>query len=135
MTTVGVFVIVAAVAVFVAFVLAPLDSPVRTIGYAAIVVAVLAMLGALRFAFRPPVLLRLDDDGYRSRTRSSGGLFTGRWLDVEDVTVDDDVLCLTITDGSIQRLPLGFVGNSRMRLLRDVHDRLNAANGYRRFGV
>jgi hypothetical protein len=134
LTTVGVFLVIAAVAVFLAFLLAPLEGPVRTIGYAAIVVAVLALLGALRFALRPPPLLRLDDDGYRSRTRSTGGLFSGRWLDVEDVTADDDVLRLTTTAGTEQRFPLSFVGGQRMRLLRDFHDRLNAAHGYRRFG-
>jgi hypothetical protein len=135
LVTVGVCLVVAAVAVFLAFLLAPLDNAVRWIGYLAIVVAVTALVGALRFALRPPVLLRLDDDGYRSRTRSSGGLFSGRWLDVEDVMVVDDVLCLTTTGGLVHRLPLGFVGRERMRLLRDMHDRLNAANGYRRFEV
>ena len=135
LATVGVCLVIAAVAVFLAFVLTPLDVAVRWIGYLAIVVAVTALLGALRFAVRPPVVLRLDDDGYRSRTRSPGGLFSGRWLDVEDVIVDDGVLCLTTTNGMVQRLPLGFVGRDRMRLLRDVHDRLNTANGYRRFEV
>ena len=95
LVTVGVSLVVAAVAVFAAFLLAPLDSGARWIGYVAIGVTVLALVMALRFAVRPPVLVRLDADGYRSRTRSAGGLFTGRWLDVEDVTVTDDVLQLT----------------------------------------
>jgi hypothetical protein len=133
LVTVGVSVVVAAVAVFVAFLLAPLDSGARWIGYVAIGITVLALVMALRFAVRPPVLLRLDADGYRSRARSDAGLFTGRWLDVEDVTVTDDLLQLTLSSGSEQRLPLGFLGRDRMRLLRDIHDRLNTANGYRRF--
>jgi len=133
LVTVGVSLMVAAVAVFVAFLLAPLDGAVRWIGYGAIVVAALALVSALRFALRPPVLLRLDADGYRSRTRSAGGIFTGRWLDVEDVTVSDDVLRLAMTDGAEQRLPLDFIRRERMRLLKDVHDRLNTAHGYRRF--
>jgi hypothetical protein len=133
LVTVGVSLVVAAVSVFAAFLLAPLDSAARWIGYAAIVVTVLALVMALRFAIRPPVLVRLDADGYRSRTRSAGGLFTGRWLDVEDVTVTDDVLQLSLSSGGEQRLPLGFLGRDRMRLLRDIHDRLNTANGYRRF--
>lgn len=133
LVTVGVSLVVAAVAVFAAFLLAPLESGARWIGYAAIVVTVLALVVALKFAVRPPVLVRLDADGYRSRTRSAGGIFTGRWLDVEDVTVTDDVLQLTLLNGSVQRLPLGFLGRDRMRLLRDIHERLNTANGYRRF--
>jgi hypothetical protein len=80
------------------------------------------------------VVLRLDADGYYSRTRSADGAFTGRWLDVEDVTVADDVLVFSIAGGGEQHLPLGFVGADKMWLLRDVHDRLNTANGYRRFG-
>jgi hypothetical protein len=134
LVTVGVSLVVAAVAVFVAFLLAPLESAARWVGYASIVVVVLALVLALRFALRPPVLLRLDAEGYRSRTRSAGGLFSGRWLDVDDVVVADDVLVFTLTGGGEQRLPLGFVGPDRVRLLRDIHDRLNTANGYRRFG-
>jgi hypothetical protein len=133
LVTVGVSMIVAAVAVFVAFLLAPLDSAARWVGYAAIVVAVLSLLVALRFAIRPPVLLRLDAEGYRSHTRSSGGMFSGRWLDVEDVVVADDLLVFSLAGGGEQRLPLGFVGPDHIRLLRDIHDRLNAAHGYRRF--
>jgi hypothetical protein len=133
LVTVGISLVAAAVAVFVAFLLAPLDSPLRWIGYVAIVVAVLAALMALRFAIRPPVVLRLDEQEYHSRTRSAGGLFAGRWLDVEDVTVVDDVLVFSITGGREQRMPLEFFGPDRMRLLRDIHDRLNAAHGYRRF--
>lgn len=133
LVTVGVCLVVAAAAVFVAFLLAPRDDAVRWIGYVAIVVLVLALLGALRFAIRPPVLLRLDAEGYRSRTRTPGGLFAGRWVDVEGVTVSDDVLRLALTSGAEQQLPLGFVGRDRLRLLRDMHERLNAANGYRRF--
>jgi hypothetical protein len=135
LTSVGMCLVVAAVAVFAAFLLAPLETGVRWIGYAAIAVVVLALVLALRLALRPPVVLRLDADGYSSRTRSDGGLFSGRWLDVEDVTVTDDVLVFALVDGGAQRLPLGFVGADRPRLLRDIHDRLNAAHGYRRFGV
>ena len=125
----------AAVAVFLAFMLAPLDNAARWIGYVAIVVAALAVVMTLRFAIRPPVVLRLDDEEYYSRTRTVGGLFSGRWLDVEDVTVSDDVLVFSLAGSGEQRMPLGFFGRERMRLLRDVHDHLNAANGYRRFDV
>ena len=132
LTSVGVCMVVAAVAVFIAFQLAPLASAARWIGYVAIVVTVLALLMALRL-IRPPVILRLDDEGYHSRTRSEGGLFTGRWLDVDDVTVTDEVLVFSLVSGGEQQMPLAFFGPDRMRLLRDIHDRLNTANGYRRF--
>ena len=133
LATVGISLVVAAVAVFLAFMLAPLDSAVRWIGYVAIVVAVVAMTTTLRFSLRPPVILRLDDEEYYSRTRTTGGLFSGRWLDVEDVTVADDVLVFRLVGGGEQRMPLGFFGRDKMRLLHDIHERLNTANGYRRF--
>ena len=132
---VGGSLIVAAVAVLPAFLLTPFDNEWHWVGVAAILVALAALVVALRLAVRPPVVLRLDADGYYSRTRSAGGLFTGRWLDVEDVTVADGVLVFSLAGGAEQRLPLGFVGADRMRLLRDVHDRLNTAHGYRRFEV
>ena len=132
---VGASLIVAAVAALPAFLLTPLDTTWQWVGIAAILIAVAAVVVALRLVVRPPVVLRLDDDGYYSRTRSAGGLFTGRWLDVEDVTVADGVLVFSVAGGDERRLPLGFVGVDRMRLLRDIHDRLNTANGYRRFGV
>jgi hypothetical protein len=134
LATVGISLVVAAVAVFLAFILAPLENAARWIGYAAIVVAVLASITALRHAIRPPVVLRLDAEEYYSRTRTTGGLFSGRWLDVEDVTVADDVLVFSMTGGGEQQMPLGFFGRDKMRLLRDIHQRLNTANGYRRFG-
>ncbi len=135
LVTVGVSLVAAAVAVFVAFLLAPLDGAARWIGYASIVVVVLALSLALRFAVRPPVLLRLDAEGYRSRTRSPGWVFAGRWLDIDDVVVEDDVLVFRLSGGSEQMLPLHLFGAARLRLLHEIHDRLNAANGYRRFGV
>jgi hypothetical protein len=97
------------------------------------VVAVIASITALRFSIRPPVILRLDEEAYFSRSRTTGGLFSGRWLDVEDVTVADDVLVFRLVGGGEQRMPLAFFGRDKMRLLHDIHERLNTANGYRRF--
>ena len=130
--TVGICLVVAALTTFLAFVLMPLESSVRYVGYAAGVVAAFAIVLASQYAFRPPVVLRLDDDGYRSRTRAANGLFTGRWLDVEDVTVADDVLVFRLVGGGEQRMPLGFFGREKVRLLQDIHERLNTANGYRK---
>ena len=137
MMSVGICLVVAAVGVFLAFMLMPLDSAVRWIGYAAGGIAAFAIVVAAHYGFRPPVVLRLDDDGYRSRIRPTraAGRISGRWVDIEDVTVTDDVLRLTLTEGEEQRVPLEFFGRDRTRLLRDIHDRLNTAHGYRRFEV
>ena len=135
MMSVGICLVVAAVAIFLAFILMPLDNVLRLVGYAAGVVAAFAIVVASKYALHRPVVLKLDADGYRSRTRSSGGVFSGRWLDVEDVQLADDVLVFSLADGRQQRMPLDFFGSHRMRLLREVHERLNTANGYRRFEV
>ncbi len=135
LVTVGAFLVVGAVAVFLAFLLAPADGGLRWVGYAAVGVTALALAGAVWFALRPPVVLRLDHAGYRSRTRSSAGRFAGPWLDIETVDVDQGVLRFGLTDGGEQQLPLNLVGRDRMRLLRDVHERLNTAHGYRRFEI
>ena len=130
--TVGICLVVAALTTFLAFVLMPLESAVRYVGYAAGVIAAFAIVLASQYALRPPVVLRLDDDGYRSRTRAAHGLFSGRWLDVEDVTVAEDVLVFRLVGGGEQQMPLGFFGREKTRLLREINERLNAAHGYRR---
>ena len=135
--TTGICLVVAAVGVFLAFMLMPLDSVVRFIGYAAGGVGAFAIVVAAHYAFRPPVILRLDDGGFHSKTRASrtSGPFTGRWLDVEDVTVNGDVLRVITTDGTEQQLALQFFGARKMPVLREFHERLNSAHGYRRFEV
>ena len=133
MMSVGICLVVAAVATFLAFMLMPLDNSVRFIGYAAGAVAAFAIVVALNYSFRRPVVLTLDHDGYRSRTRSTQGRFSGQWLDVEDVRAADDVLVFSLVGGGEQQMPLAFFGRDKVRLLREINERLNAANGYRRF--
>ena len=36
-------------------------------------------------------------------------------------------------NGEVLGVPLAYVGGRATELLRDIYDRLNAANGYRRF--
>ncbi|WP_229052655.1 hypothetical protein [Aeromicrobium sp. Leaf350] len=125
----GAFTIATGVLVFAAFLLAD-DATWRTVAAAvAGGLAVLALLLALRFAFRPPVIARFDERGFmvaRPRTRAA-------WKQVDDVTLDAGFLVLT-GEGTA-RVDLRMIEpGSRETFLREVYDRLNSAHGYTRFG-
>ena len=67
-----------------------------------------------------------------------GGRLTVRritipWSEVEGVDHADDRLYFTRGDENILSFPLAYVGPRREELVRDIYDRLNAANGYTRF--
>lgn len=95
------------------------------------VVAVLALVGAALFLWRPPVVVRLDEHGIRTRRARE------LWTDVEDASVTSGELRLTLgPEGDTQRvlrLPLNSIGARAPELVRETYDRLNTANGYRRF--
>ena len=94
--------------------------------------AVTCAIVAAIYAFRPPVLLRLDAHGYRSPMRSSTGRFAGAWADVEDAEVADGFLILTTADAT-QTFPLRLVGRQRVQVLTAFSEHLDAANGYQRW--
>lgn len=123
LATAGVFVVIAAVCAGAAFWLA---SPI--IG--AVAIAALG-IGAV-YALRPPVVLRLDGDGYSSRVRFQSGRFAGLWSDVEEAGVVEGFLVMETKD-SQRAFPLRLVGGQRVQVLAAVNERLNDANGYRPF--
>jgi hypothetical protein len=84
------------------------------------------------YALRPPVLLTLDADGYRSPMRTSAGRFAGSWSDVEDAEVADGLLILTTSEAT-QTFPLRLVGRQRVQVLTAFSEHLDAANGYQRW--
>jgi hypothetical protein len=123
LATSGVFVLIAAVAAGAAFWLSSVIA----------VALALAALGiAAVYALRPPVVLTLDADGYRSRVRFEPGRFVGNWRDVEEAVVVEGFLVLSTGDGQ-RAFPLRLVGGQRVQVLAAVNERLNEANGYRPF--
>jgi len=121
LVTSGVLVIVAAVFAGAAF---WLSSAIP----AALAIAALAI--AVIYAVRPPVVLRLDAAGYRSKVRFSTGRFEGIWTEVEDAGIADGLLILsTATDR--MAFPLRLVGGQRVQVLAAFNGHLNEANGYR----
>jgi hypothetical protein len=123
LATAGVFVLIAAVCAGAAFWLS--STIVGAIAVAALAIAVV-------YAIRPPVVLKLDADGYSSRVCFESGRFLGGWKDVEEAEVVDGFLVLT-THGGHQAFPLRLVGGQRVQVLAAVNERLNTANGYRPF--
>ena len=123
LATTGVFVVIAAACTGAAF---WLSSPI----VGAVAIAALG-IGAV-YAVRPPVVLRLDDDGYSSRVRFQSGRFVGLWRDVEEAGVVEGFLVIETKD-SQRAFPLRLVGGQRVQVLAAVNERLNDANGYRPF--
>ena len=123
LATAGVFVVIAAACTGAAF---WLSSPmIGAVGIAAL------GIGAV-YALRPPVVLRLDEDGYSSRVRFQSGRFAGLWSDVEEAGVVEGFLVMETKD-SQRAFPLRLVGGQRVQVLAAVNERLNDANGYRPF--
>ncbi|MET0931196.1 MAG: hypothetical protein ABWX74_16875, partial [Aeromicrobium sp.] len=120
---IGLHVVAAGLATILAFVVwAPLG-----------ILVVLLLLHALRLAFFRPAVAITDADGVRL-----GGQFTVKpvrfeWSDVEDVSLERRALLFDRGDAGTLSFPLAYVGPQADALVRDVYDRLNTANGYRRF--
>jgi hypothetical protein len=95
--------------------------------------AVALLLNAVRLALLPPVVVRADPEGVRL-----GGPLTGKpvrlaWSDVDDVSLEGGQLVFTRSDEGSVVFSLVHLGSRGNDFVRDVYDRLNAANGYTRF--
>ncbi|WP_146826419.1 hypothetical protein [Aeromicrobium flavum] len=130
MVLAGACFIVAAISVVVAFLAAGGGTLSTGVVIVAAIVAVVALLVAAIANLRPPVVLTLDLAGYRARGRHGDGT----WKQVESVEVDDGLLRFTDGAGAVTAFPLSLIDRTRRaELIREVYDRLNTANGYRRF--
>ncbi|MCW2771376.1 MAG: hypothetical protein JWR27_2809 [Aeromicrobium sp.] len=97
-----------------------------------ILVALLA-LSALRLLAWPPVAVSTDREGLRLGGRLSRSHVGIRWQDVEDVDHDGPRLYVRPTTGETLVVMLPRVGERAKTLVKDVYERLNEANGYRRY--
>lgn len=134
MLAIGGCLLVAAAAVLVAFWTAQFGDWGRAVAIIGGVVSVVALVLAARLALRPPVVLTLDDNGYRGRVRAARGVFEGRWKDVRDVSLNSRDLRITTVTNDEQIFPLETIdAQQRRAMVREVYDRLNTAHGYTRF--
>lgn len=97
------------------------------------VLVLLLLLHVVRLTFFRPAVARTDPTGVRL-----GGQFTTRpvrieWSEVEDVSIEQRALLVDRGDAGTMSFPLAYVGRHADALVRDVYERLNTANGYRRF--
>ena len=106
------------------------------VAVAAAVVVLLALFVRMR---RPKILVELSAEGYRLYLAGDVGVKAAGWRRVEKVGTipdrkGDPILVWLLDDGSRSRLPGRLIGSQFPALEQDVHDRLNAAYGYRRLG-
>ncbi|WP_020691420.1 hypothetical protein [Aeromicrobium massiliense] len=131
----GFHLIAAAVTAFAGVLALGVDTSwVRIAGWALLGVTVLAVLDGVRVLLRPPVVARLDERGIRAGRGGQGELRV-LWSDVETVEYANEGgprrLQLTLTAGGTPYIALSAVGDRADELIREVHARMNSANGYR----
>jgi hypothetical protein len=105
----------------------------------ALLVTAMLVLGVLvRLLVVPPLLLEVSNDGYRLHHVRGGGPKQARWSEVSAVEggvgVNGAVMAITLSSGLVTLVPLTLLGSDGGAAEREVHDRLNAAYGYRRLG-
>lgn len=120
---VGLHVLVAGVLAALAFVLwAPLG-----------ILAGLLLLNALRVLALPPYVALTDAAGARLGGPMTVKRVRVEWSEVEDVSVEGSRLFFDRGDSRLLVFPLAYVGTRAGQLAGDVRERLNSANGYRRY--
>jgi hypothetical protein len=107
--------------------------------WSVLVVAIvgLVVVGCLLFLTAwPPVLLEVSTAGYRVRNVRRPGVAEASWSEVVSVEggagADGSVMRIRLSDGRSTLVPLALLGPGASTAEREVHDRLNAAFGYRR---
>lgn len=123
LTSVGVQVFGAGVAAMLAFLVwSPLG-----------VIALLLVLNAVRVVALPPIVARTGIEGARLGGPVSAKPVDLSWAGVDDVSLDRRRLVFERTDGGSVVFSLAYLGARADDFVRDVYERLNTANGYRRF--
>jgi hypothetical protein len=97
------------------------------------VLTALLLLNALRVFLLPPKVARTEPDGARLGGPVSAKPVHVLWSDVDDLTIEGRQLVFERNDGSSVVFSLVHLGRRATEFVRDVYDRLNTANGYRRF--
>ena len=130
MVAAGVCFLIAAACVLVAFLANGVGRFGDAISAIAAVLAVVLMLLAAVINLRPPTVLTLDPQGFITRGRGENV----SWKSVENFSIAGNMLRFSDTTGAETGYDLNFVEkNQRADLIREIYDRLNTANGYRRF--
>jgi hypothetical protein len=94
------------------------------------------LLAGAGVLMRPPVLMALTPSGYRIRRVRGAGAASANWTSVRSVETRASwagpAIVVELTDGSTSTLPLSLLGTRAAEAQHEMHERLNAAYGYRR---
>jgi len=132
----GLRMVIAATLVFGAALALGVDAAAaRVVGVCLGAGAVVAVGAGALVLLRPPVVVRLDDGGYRVRRVPECGVRAAGWLQVDRVDLElgpmGQTLVIRLQSGESTSVPLVLMPRAAAALQREVHDRLDTANGYR----
>jgi hypothetical protein len=95
-----------------------------------------ALIAGTWLMVRPPRLLELSPTGYRIRGVRGAGASAAVWSEVSFVETQASpaghAIVVDLTNGSTSTLPLTLLGRRAAEAEHEMHERLNAAFGYRR---
>ena len=107
----------------------------RTLGWVFLALTLLLVAAAIWIMALPPLLVALTAQGFRLGRPAAGTVRRGHWATVSDVSTAQgpagQQLTFTLESGQIGAVPLMLVPRRADELQREVHERLNAAHGYR----
>ncbi len=108
----------------------------RTLGLAFLLLTVLLVVAAIWTMAAPPVVVSLSTQGFRLGRPAGGVVKRAHWMSVDNVNTDEGPagirLVFTLDTGQTGDVPLMLLPLRADELQREVHERLNAAHGYRR---
>jgi len=108
----------------------------RTFGWALLTLALLLVVAAFWTMAVPPLVVGLTAQGFRLGRPAGGAVKRAHWMLVENVNTDQGPagtrLVFTLDSGKSGDISLMLLPRRANELQREVHERLNAANGYRR---
>jgi hypothetical protein len=108
----------------------------REVGAVAAACTAVVLVGGALILLRPPSLLELSVAGYRIRRVRGVGVASADWTDVHSVETRASsagpAIVVDLSDGRMSTLPLSLLGPRAAEAQHEMHERLNAAFGYRR---
>jgi hypothetical protein len=110
------------------------DAGSTVVGVVAGLTVVIVAVAAVAFV-RPPRVLELSETGFRVWLVRGTGTSAASWSDV--TSVDTHVaqgtrsIVVDLSGGRSTVIPVSLLGRRNPEARREIHDRLNTANGYR----
>jgi hypothetical protein len=107
----------------------------RTVGWILLILTVSFLAAAIKAMAIPPLVVRLDAQGFRLGRSTRSGIRRAHWTTVETAETAEGPagirLVFRLQSGKSAHVPLVLVARRADELQLDVHTRLNTAHGYR----